>query len=47
MMATRDRPCPFGPGRIRAQTFVAITTSSRFAYAFSARPTISSLVPSE
>jgi hypothetical protein len=32
-----------GPGRIGRRTFVAITTSSRSAKSFSARPTISSL----
>ena len=38
-MALRDRPAPFGPGRIRPWTLVAITTSSRLAMSWSARPT--------
>ena len=47
MIALRDSPAPFGPSRIRPWTLVAITTSSRRASSFSARPTISSEVPSE
>ncbi|KOG41798.1 hypothetical protein AQJ84_21585 [Streptomyces resistomycificus] len=47
MIALRDRPCALGPGRIRPFTLVASTISSRRAKSASARPTISSLVPSE
>ena len=47
MIALRDRPIPFGPGRIRWYTFVASTTSSRRAKSFRARPVISSLLPAE
>jgi hypothetical protein len=47
MIALRDRPRPFGPGRIAPLTFVAMTTSSRRAKSRSARPTISSLLPCE
>jgi hypothetical protein len=36
-----------GPGRIGCRTLVAMTTSSRSAKSFSARPTISSLEPCE
>lgn len=39
-MTLRDNPAPFGPGRIRPWTLVAITISSRLANSFSARPTI-------
>jgi hypothetical protein len=35
------------PGRIRPCTLVAMTSSSREAYSSKARPTISSLLPSE
>ncbi len=41
------KAAPFGPGRIGMNTFVATTTSSRLAKSLRARPTISSLVPSE
>src|SRR5260370_29543391 len=47
MIALRDRPAPFGPGRIRPWTLVAITTSSRRAKSRIAPPRISSLWPSE
>ena len=47
MIALRDKPLPFGPGRIGWRTLVAITISSRSAKSFSARPRISSLEPSE
>jgi hypothetical protein len=47
MIALRDSPAPFGPGRIRPCTFVAMTTSSRLVISARARPTISSLEPSE
>ena len=46
-IAFLDRPAPFGPLCIRPLTLVASTTSPRRAYSSSARPTISSLVPSE
>jgi hypothetical protein len=46
-MALRDSPAPFGPGRMRPCTLVATTISSRRAMSRKARPTISSLVPSE
>ena len=46
-IALRDSPAPFGPSRIRPCTLVAMTTSSRFAKSFSARPRISSLRPRE
>jgi hypothetical protein len=46
MTCARERPAPFGPSFIRPFTFVAMTTSSRRAKSASARPTISSLVPS-
>jgi hypothetical protein len=42
------QPAHVGPGRMRPKrTLVAITISSRRAKSRSARPTISSLVPSE
>jgi hypothetical protein len=41
-IALRDSPAPFGPGRIRLNTLVASTTSSRRAKSLIARPTISS-----
>ena len=47
MIALRDKPQPFGPWRIWPWTLVATTSSSRSANSASARPTISSLVPSE
>ena len=47
MIALRDSPAPFGPGRIRPCTLVASTISSRRAKSFSARPVISSLDPAE
>jgi hypothetical protein len=47
MIALRERPAPFGPSCIRPCTLVASTISSRRAKSRSARPTISSLVPSE
>ncbi len=47
MMALRDRPPPFGPGRIRPCTLVASTISSRRPKSRSARPVISSLEPAE
>ncbi len=47
MIALRDRPPPFGPGRIGKYTLVAITTSSRFAKSLSARPSTVSLSPCE
>ena len=46
-IALRDRPAPLAPLRIRPWTLVATTISSRSAKSLSARPTISSLVPSE
>jgi len=46
-MCLRERPRWLGPPPIGLNTFVAITTSSRFAYSLSARPVISSLTPSE
>jgi hypothetical protein len=46
-MALRDSPAPFGPGFMRLNTLVAITTSSRGTNSRRAAPTISSLVPSE
>jgi len=45
--ALRDRPAAFWPSRMAPNTLVAITISSRFAMSASARPTNSSLVPSE
>ena len=45
--ATRERPRTLGPGPIGKKTFVARTTSCRFAKSFSARPRTSSLAPSE
>ena len=39
MMCPRERPAPFGPGRIRPCAFVAMTISSRVAKSASARPT--------
>ena len=39
--------CAFAPGPIAPMTLVAITTSGRLAYSFSARPRISSLAPCE
>ena len=42
-----DKPFAAGCWRIGKNTLVAITTSSRFANSFKARPRISSLVPSE
>ena len=47
MIALRERPPPFGPWRIGMKTLVATTISSRSAISRSARPVISSLVPSE
>ena len=47
MITLRESPAPFGPRRIRPCTFVASTISSRWAKSARARPTISSLVPSE
>ena len=47
MIALRESPAPLGPGRIRPWTLVAMTTSSRRVSWLSARPTISSLEPSE
>lgn len=41
----RDSPAPFGPGRIRIQTLVERTTSSRRVKSLTACPTISSLLP--
>jgi hypothetical protein len=42
-----DCPAPFGPSCILPCTLAAITTSSRLAKSFKARPRISSLVPME
>ena len=47
MIALRERPRPLGSGRIGLKTLVASTTSSRLAKSRSARPTTSSLAPSE
>jgi hypothetical protein len=47
MIALRERPPPLGPSRIGMKTLVATTISSRSAISRSARPVISSLVPSE
>jgi len=41
----RDNPPPFGPSRITPFSLVAITVSSRFALAFSQRPSTRSLSP--
>ena len=46
-MVLRDRPAALGPSRIGANSLVAMTTASRRAKSFSARPTISSLPPFE
>ena len=46
-MCLRERPRSFGPSPIGEKTLVAITTSSRLAKSFSARPVTSSLAPSE
>jgi len=40
-------PAPLGPGRIRPDTFVAITISSRRASSFNRRPRTTSLLPPE
>jgi hypothetical protein len=47
MIALRDSPAPLAPSRIRPCTLVAMTTSSRPAKSFNARPVISSLLPAE
>jgi len=47
LMWARDSPWPCGPAYIRPLTFVAMTISSRRAKSLKARPTNSSLVPSE
>ncbi len=47
MMCLRDSPRALGPLPIGLNTLVAITTSSRLARSFSARPVTSSLAPSE
>ena len=47
MIALRDSPAALGVVRPLKKTLVAMTISSRRANSFSARPTISSLVPSE
>ncbi|XYX58164.1 hypothetical protein ACAD28_00810 [Clavibacter nebraskensis] len=47
MMCFRDSPREFGPSPMAPCTLVAMTTSSRVVIAFSARPVISSLDPSE
>ncbi len=45
MIALRDNPEPPGPSCIGKNTLVASTISSRRAYFFNARPTISSELP--
>ena len=47
MTCLRDRPRSLGASLIGLNTLVAITTSSRRAISFSARPVTSSLAPSE
>ena len=47
MIALRDKPRPLGSERIGKYTLVATTTSSRFAYSASARPSTVSLSPCE
>ncbi len=47
MIAARDSPAPFFPGRIRLKTFVKTCTSSRGAISLRRVPVISSLLAAE
>ncbi len=47
MIAARESPAPFGPGRMRLKTFVKTWTSSRGASSLRSVPVISSLLPAE